>query len=202
MKGLLLKDLLNLKQQARVYLLVVLIWMALGLLNRDTAIIGGVTMILAPMLPVAAVAHDERAKWEGFAVTMPVTRRQLVLSKYILCFLGVILGALFLSLFGFVVKTPADELAILVAVFSGLGLVICAVSLPIVFQLGTEKGRLVILAVVLVPTMLSTLLSRVQLPELSESVWQWASRLAPLFVAALVWLSIEISCQIYRRKEF
>ncbi len=89
MKGLILKDLLNLRKQARIILLFVGFYFVLGMINQSGDSFGGVVALLFAMLAVTAMAYDERAGWDKYALTMPVSRRDLVVSKYLL---GVLLS--------------------------------------------------------------------------------------------------------------
>ena len=81
MKGLILKDLLVLRQQSRVYLFMVLMFAAFAFLNKDPSFAGGMAAIVAVMLPITALSYDERSGWDRMALSMPVGRRELVLSK-------------------------------------------------------------------------------------------------------------------------
>ena len=84
MKGLLMKDLLNLKRQGGIILLVLAMYGLFAFSSGMSEVLGSMICVFGAMLPVTALAYDERAKWDKYALTMPVTRRQMVLSKYLL----------------------------------------------------------------------------------------------------------------------
>lgn len=43
-----------------------------------------VYVLFSVMIPMSAIAYDDKAKWDRYALTMPVSRRDLVISKYLL----------------------------------------------------------------------------------------------------------------------
>ena len=97
MKGLILKDLYNAMTQGKVLLFMVVIFgVCFANAAEGTLII--MCTIYAAVLVINNMALDEMCAWETFALTMPVTRRQLALSKYVIsviyAFGGTLLGAI------------------------------------------------------------------------------------------------------------
>lgn len=202
MKGLILKDMLNLKQQLRIYLLVVVIWIFTGFASQDSAFIGGILMIFMAMLPINALAYDEKAKWEAYALSMPVSRRDLVLSKYLLMLIWAAVGAAILILVGYFIERSFATALTNTMIFFLMGLSLSAIMLPVVFRYGTEKGRMALIAVVLIPTLLAVGLSKLNLPMPSETVLSGLILAAPVAVLLLLAGSVAVSCRIYEKKEF
>ena len=88
MKGLLMKDLLNLKQTIRVWALLLALFIVIGFAQQSPIYVGSMLTVMLLLLPVNALAYDENCKWDAYALTMPVMRRDLALSKYLLVLLG------------------------------------------------------------------------------------------------------------------
>jgi len=65
MKGLILKDLKVLRQQASVYLAIILIWLVLSIVNHDASFLGGVMIIFSVMIIITTMAYDERPSGTG-----------------------------------------------------------------------------------------------------------------------------------------
>jgi ABC-type transport system involved in multi-copper enzyme maturation permease subunit len=84
MKGLLLKDLVNLKQQTKIYFIIIAVWLAIALTSKDGSFLGGMICVLSVMLPITTLSYDEKAKWDKYVLSMPIMRKQVVISKYIL----------------------------------------------------------------------------------------------------------------------
>lgn len=142
MKGLLLKDWYTLLKQVKLFLVIIVIF----------AIIPGfsvayMAVFYAAMLPITALAYDERAKWDQLAAMMPYSTRAIVLSKYLIGFGAIIVASLLSMGAGVVIAAirriafePESLLAILfVACASAIML---AINLPIMFRFGVEKGRI------------------------------------------------------------
>ena len=79
MKGLLLKDWYTLIKQMKIMLVLMLVF----------ACVPGYSMaafavVYAAMLPVTALAYDERSKWDELAAMLPYSVREIVGGKYVL----------------------------------------------------------------------------------------------------------------------
>ena len=149
MKGLLLKDWLMLYKKNRLMLALVLFYL-LASSASGNSFYGGFAILFLSVLPQTVLGLEERCKWNRYAIALPLTRRQIVLEKYLLALLGVGLGAALYLVFGFagmVVTHRSVELAPLCPMLS-IGLLFPAVNLPIVFRLGAEKARLWYLLIV------------------------------------------------------
>ena len=115
MKGLLMKDLLNLKQTIRVWALLLALFIVIGFAQQSPVYISSMLTVMVLLLPVNALAYDENCKWDAYALTMPVTRRDLALSKYLLALAGAGAMALLSAVCALMMGATPDE------VFSTIG---------------------------------------------------------------------------------
>jgi len=207
MKGLLLKDFFNLKQQAKFLFVLVAFYAFLGVQNNDINLLSGMLSILAILIPITAISYDERSKWDRFALTMPVSRENLVQSKYVLSLLTLVfsicLVLMLLPLLGY--SALEDYLGMLAS--AGSALLMISILMPLIFHFGVEKARYLMLILALVPILLIFIIRKLiqgPFPELSfiqnlSPNWLW---LIPLFLILALWISYKTSIQIYLRKEF
>lgn len=147
MKGLLIKDSYILLREAKVFLLIVVMFCIIR--NGFTQ---GFAIMYASMLPFTALSYDEQAKWDYLAEMMPYRRRDLVLSKYIIGILAtLIVGVLqTVSTLAAQVFRPDGLLTdhlVSILIYVCCGLLLMAVNLPVLFKLGSEKGRMVYLLI-------------------------------------------------------
>ena len=154
------------------------------------------------LLPITSLSFDERSGWEKLALSMPVTRRQLVLSKYLLgallsLIVAVVDALIFIALPG---RDPATSL-LTCGAFLCTGLIFLDIILPILFKVGTEKARLIMIMIVLLPVVLALLADRLGF-SLPAGALASHGYLLPLGTVLLTLLSILISLAIYRKKEF
>ena len=91
MKGLILKDLLNLKSTFKM-LGVMMLFFAVVFLPQGNGAIFGIIIMMFAMMVVTTISCDDLAKWDAYALTMPVTRKEMVLSKYLVMVLLNTLG--------------------------------------------------------------------------------------------------------------
>jgi len=91
MWGLLHKDLKTISLQGRVLAIMVVFYLTFFLLSEaEDALISVVTfsiVLMGILFPITALSYDEKAKWEHYALTMPISRNMLVWSKYLLVLL-------------------------------------------------------------------------------------------------------------------
>ena len=139
MLALLLKDLYTLKAQMKVFLFILIIF---ALAFQAEA--GAFAVFYATLLPVTSLAYDEQSKWPQLALMLPYSIKDIVLSKYLL---GWFLSFVVSMLYGLVSLLIDGGDYFLVVIFMSLALCFLALTLPVVFWLGTEKGRLLLVAV-------------------------------------------------------
>lgn len=138
MKGLLLKDWYVLWGGAKRLLFLIALYIVIG---EFSAGIGSVGMLLCAMLPTSCMAYDDRARWDRYALSMPVSARDLVVSKYLLGYLALLACAsikLLVMLLPFGEGGDFASLALLLAAT----LFYMAVQFPILFKFGIESGRI------------------------------------------------------------
>ncbi len=203
MIGLILKDSLNLKRHLKLYLILVAFYFILGIANKDFAMFGSMIAMMAVILPVTSMAYDEKNNWDRYALTMPVSRRDLVISRYILSFIFLIFAFILSMLLSLIFKSGSFIEGVLVNTGILLfGIIIMSVIFPILFKYGVEKGRIFMMIVLFAPTAAIMLLSKLgfKLPE--KETAEALLYLLPIIALAAAAASIFISVSIYRKKEF
>jgi ABC-2 type transport system permease protein len=205
MKGLLLKDFCNLRPQFKSYVALLLFYAVLSFVNRSNIMFGAMLAVMGMMVPLTTLAYDEKSGWEKYALTMPLTRRDLFLSRYALGLLITAMVFLLIVVTGAVVS-PGDFLDILAAAAGCAGAAVFYISvlLPVCFKVGVERARLIMTVLLFLPAGLVVLLSTTSftLPQFSADALHTAAVLAPVVLAALLLLSVGISIGIYKKKEF
>lgn len=149
MKALLYKDLCVLWKQLKFVIFMVAIFCLMpdtGF-NLNTFFVAYAGLII----PGTLFAYDERAKWDSLAAMMPFSTRDLVLSRYLFGWLSTAFAVLcYLAghLLFFGGREPADESFLVLMATLTITLLVQAVYFPILFRLGAEKSRLVMLVVI------------------------------------------------------
>lgn len=201
MKGLMLKDLLNLKKQGLFFLLFIIFYGFFSIIAKNYTLFGGIITLFGVMIPITAISYDEKAKWDKYALTMPVSRNDIVLSKYILCLsLCILSGILNIALFIFV-NNNIKETLITTLAFMSIGIIYFSLILPLAFKLGMEKGRIYMILAIFIPTGFIMLMPKMGLSIPSEETLKKYLYILPIFTAAFLLLSVLISIKIYKNKE-
>lgn len=213
MSGLILKDILNLRKMMKQLAGFIVLFVILGIMIDSPEYPTAMVIFLLPTTVLTTMSFDEYAKWESYALCMPVSRKDIVLSKYIfLLVVSALAFGLSTVIAGVVsLKITVDVLEISMAMLLSLSfeLFIYAVVLPLSFRFGVEKSRMWLLLAVGVPIAIGYLLSKyaashadfaAMLP--SEKDMERLIFLAPVAALMLVGLSCLISVRIYEKKEF
>ncbi|MBU4541167.1 MAG: ABC-2 transporter permease [Firmicutes bacterium] len=206
MKGLILKDLLNLKSTFKM-LGVMMLFFAVVFIPQGNSFIFGIIILMFAMMVVTTISYDDLAKWDAYALTMPVTRKEMVLSKYLVMAILNTLGAvlsLIVGVVGSVIMGQSFDLEILaiIGAIYLIALIFGSVIIPLIYKFGTEKARLMLILCALLPTALMLLAEQfnVSLPT-TGNPWIYLILLIGFSVAGVI-LSYLISLKIYSQKEF
>lgn len=153
MKALIYKDLLAVWKYCRNHMIMCAAFLAASVFVEEYSFLQMYPLILMGTLMSALIAYDERDKWDRQVLTMPVTRKQYVSSKYLT---GLILQGtvLVLTAAAHVIQLNQTGMFLWDAFWVDMAmLVVLAVAapsliLPFVFKSGSEKGRMAYLIVV------------------------------------------------------
>ena len=203
MKGLIIKDILNLKKQAKLVAMVTVFYLFFSVVTENNSMFGAMVLVLFAMMPITAISYDERANWDKYALTMPVSRTHMVLSKYVL--------GLILSVFALILNLIAQialgtemnmENITTVSVIFAISIIFISLLLPIMFKLGVEKGRMMMFMVLMLPTLIIIMFSKLVDSPPTEEMMLKALYLLPFITVIFYISSIFISINIYKKKEF
>ena len=153
MMGLILKDIYQLKSYTRVFLVVVLFCVIMGFSSQDTVFMTYYPSVLMGMMPITLYAYDEKAKFHTLLTTLPIKKRTYVTAKYVIGILLILLTCVAVGIVQGVKMVQAgsfvfEEFMLVIALALSIGLIAPAFVLPLIFLLGTEKGRFVNIIVV------------------------------------------------------
>lgn len=201
MIGLILKDIYTLKSQAKIYLILAIVYGIYGAAVGDITFIFSVITMMSAMLPITLMAYDERSKWDKYCITMPVSRKSIVLSKYILSFscLGIIL--LVTEIFTIISEGISIEAIMMPICICSVGVFFISVLMSIIIKLGVEKSRLLMMLVFFIPAAIVVFVSKLEILHMNSDTVEKIVMLSPVAVIAIAILSMYISVKLYINKE-
>ena len=211
MTGLILKDLLVLRKTLRTYILFLLFYFVMALLNLfSIAFITAFVQIIVMILPMSSFAYDDLAKWDRYAMTLPLGRRAVVRAKYAFVLLMVLVAAAFALVscvaLSITAAQPVEEnLAAGVGALS-VGLLAVDITLPLNYKMGPERARPFLYAVIFIPVILFILMAQAGwldgLEQLPPSAVLPLLAVIPLVILLGLPVSYLASCRIVDKKEF
>lgn len=192
MKALVLKDAYVLWRQMKTFLVILVLLSFVGGVFNNIFVV-----VWCSMLPFTAIAYDERSHWNQLAAMMPYSRRDLVVSKYVLGWLCMAVAMVFSGVIQVISSSLGrGSLDLLTLGLSFLGgMISLAITLPVVLRLGVERGRLGFLVIIFGVAILAGFIadSAEKLPSLRLP----AIALLPVAAVAATAISIPLSMKLY-----
>lgn len=206
MKGLIIKDLINLKKYGWSVLMVAGLYVLFSLTLDDPEFMGGMVVLMFSMIVVTSFSYDNMSGWDKYVISMPVSRKTVVKSKYALALLLSLLGALLSAVIGIVmgiINGTADvtEQLLISAALLGVGILFLSIMLPLIFKFGVEKSRILVIIVFAIPFAVIFALSQSGMTLPSQDQVMRILAYSPLMLAALFVFSYMLSCYFYSTKE-
>ncbi|HAU5104401.1 TPA: ABC-2 transporter permease, partial [Clostridioides difficile] len=207
MKGLILKDLLNLKGNVKFILLFIIMFgfmSSLGDGNINNFI--GVIIVLCTTMIVSTFSYDDLNKWDSYVLTMPINRNDIVLSKYltmlIFSFIGVLVSLIVSVTIGYFKNTLIlNETLLINALILSISVCFGSLILPLIYKFGTERARLLMILCFLVPTLallvFKSILENISSPISIEIILNTLVYSLPFVAILLFVISYFISSKIY-----
>ena len=215
MNGLLYKDLLNLTPTLKYLVFMALIFCVVFIPLGNELPVYIILIMFGALLPTTAISFDTAARWDKYAVSLPVTRREIVAARYQLmvggiCVAGIIsliiAVAMMIVMPGEGIFLPYFSPLMLMVLFVACGLLLGSIALPLTLKFGVEKMRYIIMVIALTPVVVIFGMSF--FADLS-GITPTDPVLMPVIIGVLlavtalfVYVSFWLSVRIYAKKEF
>ena len=208
-KGLIYKDLFLLKEAFPIVALAVLFLLFTIILGFSGGFLALCIMLMVFAVKVveSTLIYDETDGWDSFVLTAPVSRKEIVRSKYLLQILflagAFLVSAVILMLISLIPMFSGEEWLFLM-LFVGFcyALVYGAVVIPIYLKFGQHTSRYVAFAILVVVAGLYGATFGITM------FLEFAASTIPLLIGVLVLslaaygVSYSISRKIYAKREF
>ena len=208
-KGLIYKDLFLLKEAFPIVALAVLFLLFTIILGFSGGFLALCIMLMVFAVKVveSTLIYDETDGWDSFVLTAPVSRKEIIRSKYLLQILSLagafLISAVILLLISLVPMSSGEEWLFLM-LFVGFcyALVYGAVVIPIYLKFGQHASRYVAFAVLVVVAGLYGATFGITM------FLEFAASTIPLLIGVLVLslaaygVSYSVSRKIYAKREF
>ena len=144
MKGLLLKDFYTTKANIFVaFLSCIVMAIGLSIVISPSVVIILITIPLS-MTVSSTIISDKKNKWTQFSVTLPVSKKQIISSKYIAYLFWTIIGVIVGNLICYIILAITNVSDTSINIFTGFSIIIALLSgsiiMPCNFILPEEKS--------------------------------------------------------------
>lgn len=217
MKGLLIKDFKLMKMQKNFFIMIVVISFVVSLLTEDVTFMLGFISFITSLFTISTISYDEFDNGNAFLFSLPITRKDYVLEKYIFGLISGIMSLLLGTVISLVAigitKTGSfNEIFLTAGSLFPTILLILSIMLPFILKFGGEKGRIAIIGVMGLIFVIGLLLIKTteylgidlyvlinKLPKFEPLVY---IILFLLFSVVILGISYLISLTILKKKEF
>lgn len=201
MKSLLLKDFYQLLCHFKVFCIVAVLFLVVVAVNGANLFAAIYLSAVIGITPMTLLAYDESSGWDIYAQTLPCTVAQLVAVKYII---GLVLNMAALLVLMLVIVLAGHgwgSLIIMTLTQLIFSLMVMALTLPLSFKFGTNKGRVIYWALMLIFIGIGRVIYKVL------DIWGVGigtlSLLAALGAVVIIYLlSWLLSVQFYKKRQF
>jgi hypothetical protein len=217
MKGLILKDFINLKKNAKIFGALSILYAVMAVAGENSSIFSTIFTMLFAFLTLSLYSYDDMAKWDSFALTMPVSRDNIVQGKYLMMLLLTFIGIVYSSLFTVIINGYFKTDSIFQgfeSIGAGAAIVVFfySILIPFITKLGVEKSRFILFTIYFIPFIIVVACSKLA-DQINFTVPYYLVRLAgfvvsniyiivPVVLILALGISYRISLGIYRKKEF
>lgn len=204
MKGLIKKDLLVVRSNAKI-LFIILVALSLLAIKDNSSDILVIIPIFSIMMFVSTFSYDEFNKFNTYVSTLPNGRKEAVKAKYISTFIVILflLVISFLLALGVGYSNKSLDMSNIISTLVGsvfACVVVVSLLYPLMYKYGAMNGRLIIFGLVIGMSMIGSVLSRM---ISFDKIINYFDSLGNLFfVITIIITSYFISVKIYKNKEF
>ena len=158
MKGLIIKDLLGLKQITVTIAILMGFYLFMGFMSggesNQVGYFSIMVLVINAMIPLTCAGYDEQCGWDTFGGALPVSRAKTVAARYMNSLLT-LAGSLALVLIADLIYTQVGgyqtNASAYLYPFAAATLYVSLMN-PIIYRFGVQKSRIVMIIIVLIPT--------------------------------------------------
>ncbi len=217
MKGLLIKDFKLMKGQKNFLFIIIAIIASTMVFSGDTLFMLGFLPFILSQFTLSTISYDEFDNGNAFLFTLPISRTGYTIEKYCFAFMLGSIGlvfATFLAVISSSLKGTANikEILIYTIIILPILVVIQSLVLPLHLKYGGEKGRIAIIGVFGLLSVISIVITKISemfginIPDIINHLSGLGMGVIVTIIiiaaAVILLVSIKISNSIMNHKEF
>lgn len=209
MHGLIQKDLYSLKGSLKSILLIMIVFGVIFIPQAGGISFIAVTVFMMSSLVISTISMDDFVKWDKYALTLPLSRKDIVRSKYELLLLlsitGAVIGLAVTAVYNIAVnQASVEEILMMGIMMVAISIALLGIVMPVIYKFGVEKARILMMACIFLPIVLILGLVYaaenlgINLPEVSNLLLVVTTI---IISAAVLLLSYFVSLKIYSKTD-
>ncbi len=193
--------------QLKYFSLFVILYAVLGIMTGNISFLTSAIVAFTAIIPINNISLDQGCHWDRFAVTMPIRRRDIVISKYVASIALVIVGEVICIICSLFTKTSLKDNVLNIITVLAVFLIWLSISYPIIFKVGIERGKIIIIGMIVIPVIIGVLIGEKVSDFLARNngLVQFFERYGYLilFIIGIVcyFVSVLISIKIFEGKD-
>lgn len=215
-KGLILKDLLNLSHYKTSLVILVIAMILIATSQQGFTLYIPIMLItMFGMIALSTFSYDEMAKSDKYVLSLPSNKKEIVKSKYIVVISFTILAAILSIIISYVIsvyvyKQTPELMEILIPVFGGMfgiGLV-TSIQIPSIYKWGAERGRVqMFIMIIILISLISAIIYFVtknigiDVNAVGKIFNNFGIPILTLVTIIMYVISYKVSCKIYSKKD-
>jgi len=215
MKGLIIKDFINLKKTLKIFVVISLLYFVIGITSNNPGFFSNILCAILAVTTISLFSYDDLAKWDVYVLTMPIKRETIIMARYIMMLLLALIGAAFSAVLtvasGLYLKKGIKDELIGIVLGTSLIILLLSIIIPFVVKLGVERARLILVAIYFIPVMVFMMLKQM-FEKRSLEIPNWLIKtgniamkyiyiIIPLTLLLVLAFSYLISVRLYNKKE-
>lgn len=208
MLGLIKKDLLMIKSNLKMILIIFIVFILVSLNGNGN--FAFIPAFISVMLIMSTFSYDEYNKWDAYATTFPNDRKNVVKSKFIATFILILISLLVTLLLCLIIQYINNNINFKEIYELMMGCLIAiilliAIMYPLIFKFGIEKSRIGIFIGIFSVTSIASILVKTKI-EIPVSLLTFLNNYGVILFLGISLISIlisyKVSKNIYLNKEF
>ena len=206
MLGLIKKDLLLMKTNAKSLLVIFIIYLLMAI-NGNFDIVVMLPLFMMVLL-ISTFGYDEYNNWDAYVNALPVGRKNIILSKYLTSAILLVCSSMISCIIAYVLtffyekSDISHSLSYIGGCLCGM-LITISLMYPLIFKYGSQKGRIAGFVLIAGSGFVLGLLSKIKVFSTVVNSFETYFLIAFVVLAILMLIgSYIISVKIYSKREF
>lgn len=210
MLGLIKKDLLMIKNNIKILLILFIFYIVMYIQGEVDLI--AILPIMSVIIFISTFSYDEYNKWNSYACTLPNGRKNVVKAKYLATLLVVLTTIFIVAISSIVISYSTSRMIDYKDFFSNIfGALFATIFLesifyPAIYKFGVEKARIgvfvVVFGVSIVGGILNKFIDFSSLINVLSSIESYLLVILPILMVLMITISYKISEKINLKKGY